>query len=201
MRCECGQCFAEGLGDVLPVFAQRICITARRNERGEVGRVMVECFFKGAKGVDDATGEWVGIRGLTNIVEGLIPAPFADDQPLIAFGCDDARHGDAMGEQVVCNPSFYREQVVGLSARERCKKVVFNREYRSVGGDFPNRMGARFGNGFDFLNPLSIGQVVAEQAVDGFGHDRVDCAKKINRGRRISCYALYFAEIRWHAQG
>ena len=131
---------------------------------------MVKCFFKGAKGVDDAAGEWVGIRGLTDIVEGLIPAPFADDQARIWVRCDDARHSNAMGEQVVRDPLFNREQVVGLSPRERCKKVVFNRECGFASGDFPNRMGTRFGNGFDFLNPLLVGQFVAEQAVDGFGH-------------------------------
>ena len=142
----------------MPLFAQVICAASGRDVRGEFGFVIVKRFFKGAKGVDDAVCKWSGVSGLADVVEGVISTPFVDDQ--VVVGCDDAGDRDAIGEQVVCDFLFNGEQVVWFAARERCKEVMFY----SPG----------LGEGFDFCNAL-LGQFVAEQMVNVFGHGLAGC--------------------------
>ena len=107
---ECGKRFCERLGGVVPLFSQVIRAASGGDVRDEFGSVFVKGFFKGAKGVDDGGCEWAGVRSLADVVEGVIAAPFVDDQ--VVFGCDDAGDRYAIGEQEVCNLLFYCEQVV-----------------------------------------------------------------------------------------
>ena len=143
----------------MPLFAQVISTTSGRDVRDEFGTVFVKRFFKGTKGVDDAVCEWSGISGLADVVEGVIAAPFVDDQ--IVVGCDDAGDRDAAGEEMVCNLLFNGEQVVWFVACERRKDVVFYRKYRAVSRDFPDCVRPGFGKRFDFCNAL-FWQFVAE---------------------------------------
>ena len=151
-RYEIGKRFCERLGGVVPLFAQVICATSRRDVRDEFGTVIVKRFFKRAKGIDDAVCERSGISGLADVVEGVIAAPFVDDY--VVVGCDDAGDRDAVGEEAVCNLLFNGEQVEWFAAREPFKEVVFNRKYRAVSRYFPDCMRSCFGDGFDFCNAL-----------------------------------------------
>ena len=143
----------------MPLFSQVICAASGRDVQGEFGRVFVKRFFKGAKGIEDTVREWSGIGYLADVVEGVISAPFVDDQ--VVVGCDDSRNRYAVGEEVICDFLFNGEQVVWFAARERCKEVVFNCKYRAVSRDFPDCVRPRFGERFDFCDAL-FGQFVAE---------------------------------------
>ena len=83
----------------MPLFAQVICAASGRDVRDEFGRVFVKRFFKGAKGIEDAVREWSGIGYLADVVEGVISAPFVDDQAAIWIGCGDAGDRYAIGEE------------------------------------------------------------------------------------------------------
>ena len=135
----------------------------------EFGSVIVKRFFERTKGVDGAVREWAGIRSLADVVEGVIAAPFVDDQSAIWIGRYDLGDRDAAGEEMVCDFLFNGEQVVWFAAGERCKEVVFNGKYRAVSRDFPDRVRPGFGERFDFCDAL-FRQLVAEQAVNDFGH-------------------------------
>ena len=153
----------------MPLFSQVICATSGRDVRDEFRSVFVKCFFKRAKGIDDAVREWSGVSGLADVVEGVIAAPFVDDQSAIWIGCDDAGDRYAAGDEMVCDFFFNGEQVVWFVARERCKEVVFYSKYRAISRDFPDCVRPGFGERFDFCNAL-FGQLVAEQVVNGFSH-------------------------------
>ena len=109
--------------------------------------------------MDDAVRESSGIGYLTDVVEGVIAAPFVDDQ--VVAGCDDAGDRYAIGEEVICDFLFNGEQVVWFAVRERCKEVVFYSKYRTVSRDFPDCVRPGFGERFDFCNAL-FGQFIAE---------------------------------------
>ena len=145
----------------MPLFSQFIRATSGRNVRDEFGAVIVKRFFKRTEGVDDAVCEWAGVSGLADVVEGVIAAPFVDDQSAIWIGRYDAGDRDAAGEEMVCDFLFNGEQVVWFVARERCKEVVFYSKYRAVSRDFPDCVRPSFGERFDFCNVL-FGQFVAE---------------------------------------
>ena len=136
----------------MPLFAQVICATSRRDVWDEFGSVFVKRFFKSAKGVDDAVCEWFGVRGLADVVEGVIAAPFVDDH--VVVGGDDAGDRYAIGEEEICNLLFNGEQVVWFVACKRRKDVVFYRKYRAVSRDFPDCVRPGFGECFDFCNAL-----------------------------------------------
>ena len=127
--------------------------------RDEFGSVLVKRFFKRAKGIDDAVCEWSVISGLTDVVEGVVAAPFVDDH--VVVGCDDAGDRDAAGDEMVCDFLFNGEQVVWFVACERRKEVMFYSKYRTVSRDFPDCVRPGFGERFDFCNALS-GQFVSE---------------------------------------
>ena len=80
----------------MPLFSQFIRATSGRNVRDEFGSVFAKGFFKRAKGVDDAVREWAGVRGLADVVKGVIAAPFVDDQ--VVVGRYDAGDRGAIGE-------------------------------------------------------------------------------------------------------
>lgn len=147
-----GKRFCERLGRAMPLFAQIICAASGCDVRGEFGSVFVKCFFKSAKGVDDAVCKWSGISGLADVVEGVIAAPFVDDH--VVVGRDDAGDRYAIGEEEICNLLFNGEQVVWFVACERRKDVVFYRKYRAVSRDFPDCVRPSFGECFDFCNAL-----------------------------------------------
>ena len=138
----------------MPLFSQVICATSGRNVRDEFESVFVKGSFKRTKGVDDAVREWSGISGLADVVEGVIAAPFIDDQSAIWIGRYNAGDRDAAGEEMVCDFLFNGEQVVWFAARERCKEVVFYSKYRAVSRDFPDCVRPGFGERFDFCDAL-----------------------------------------------
>lgn len=72
----------------MPLFSQVISTTSGRDVRDEFGAVFVKRFFKGTKGVDGAVCEWLGVRGLADVVEGVIATPFVDDH--VVVGCYNA---------------------------------------------------------------------------------------------------------------
>ena len=127
--------------------------------------------------MDDAVREWSGISGLADVIEGMISAPFVDDQSAIWIGCDDAGDWDAASEQVICNFLFNGEQVVWFAVCERCKEVMFYSKYRSVCRDFPDCVRPGFRERFDFCNAL-FWQFVAEQVVNDFGHGSRNTSRK-----------------------
>ena len=143
----------------MPLFSQVICATPGRDVRDEFGAVFAKCFFKRAKGIDDAMREWAGVSGLADVVEGVVAAPFVDDQ--VVVGCDDAGDRDAAVEEMVCDFLFNGEQVVWFAARERCKEVMFNGKYRAVSRDFPDCVRPSFRERFNFCYAL-FGQFIAE---------------------------------------
>ena len=91
----------------MPLFSQVICAASGGDVRDEFGSVFVKRFFKGAKGIDDAVCEWSGISGLADVVEGVIAAPFVDDQ--VVVGRYDAGDRDAAGKEMVCDFLFNGE--------------------------------------------------------------------------------------------
>ena len=93
----------------MPLFSQFIRTTSGRDGRDEFGAVFAKCFFKGAKGIDDAVSEWSGVRSLADVVEGVIAAPFVYDQSAICIGRYDAGDRDAAGEEVICDLLFNGE--------------------------------------------------------------------------------------------
>ena len=105
--------------------------------------------------------EWSGVRSLADVVEGVIAAPFVDDQSAIWIDRYDAGDRDAAGEEMVRDFLFNGEQVVWFAACERRKEVVFNCKYRVVSRDFPDCVRPSFRERFDFCNAL-FGQFVAE---------------------------------------
>ena len=143
----------------MPLFSQFIRATSGRDVRDEFGAVFVKRFFKRAKGIDDAVREWSVISGLADVVEGVIAAPFVDDQ--VVVGCYNAGDRDAASEEMVGDFLFNGWQVVWLAARERRKEVVFYCKYRVVSRDFPDCVRPGFRERFDFCNAL-FGQFVAE---------------------------------------
>ena len=136
----------------MPLFSQVICTTSGRDVRNEFGSVFVKRFFKGAKGVDDGGCEWSGVSGLADVVEGVLAAPFIDDQ--VVVGRYDAGDRDAAGKEMVCDFLFNGEQVVWFAAGERCKEMVFYSKYRAVSRDFPDCVRPSFGEWFDFCYAL-----------------------------------------------
>ena len=145
----------------MPLFSQVIRATSGRDVQDEFGSVFVKRFFKRAKGIEDAVREWSEIIGLADVVEGVIAAPFVDDQSAIWIGRYNAGNRDAIGEQEVCNLLFYCEQVVWFAACERRKEVMLNGKYRAVSRDFPDCVRPSFGERFDFCYAL-FWQLVAE---------------------------------------
>ena len=143
----------------MPLFSQFIRATSGRNVRDEFGAVFAKGFFKRAKGVDDAVREWAGVSGLADVVEGVIAAPFVDDQ--VVVGRYDAGDRGAIGEEIVRDFLFNGEQVIWFAAGERCKEVVFYSKYRVVSRDFPDCVRPSFRERFDFCNAL-FRQFVAE---------------------------------------
>lgn len=203
MRYERGKRFRERLSGTMPLFPQVICATSGRNVRDEFGVVFVKRFFKRAKGIDDAVREWSGISGLADVVEGVVSAPFVDDQSAIWIGRYNVGDRDAIGDEMVCDFLFDGEQVVWFAARERCKEVVFGSKYRLVSRDFPDCVRPSFGERFDFCNAL-FWQFVAEQVVNDFGHGSQSASsgiEKINRGSQIDIRdrVVYFWERIYYA--
>ena len=143
----------------MPLFSQFIRATSGGDVRDEFGSVFVKRFFKGAEGIDNAVREWAGVRGLADVVEGVIAAPFVDDQ--VVVGRYDAGDRGAIGEEMVRDFLFNGEQVIWFAAGERCKEVVFYSKYRAVCRDFPDCVRPGFAERFDFCNAL-FRQFVAE---------------------------------------
>ena len=138
----------------MPLFSQVICAASGRDVRDEFGAVFAKRFFERAEGVDDAVREWSGISGLADVIEGVISAPFVDDQSAIWIGRYNAGDRDAIGEEVICDLLFNFEQVVWFAAGERCKEVVFYSKFRAVSRDFPDCVCPGFRERFDFCNAL-----------------------------------------------